>query len=64
MDSIADIEAQTAVAEAQIAEAEARRREIEDSAAYVSSIRFIEYIARTRLRLVHRDEIIFNMVYE
>ena len=64
MDSIAEIEAQMASVQAQIAQAEARRREIEDSAAYVASVSFIEYIARNRLGLVHRDEIIFMMIYE
>ena len=63
LDNIARIEAQREVVQAQIAEAEARRLEIEDSVAYVQSIDFIEYMAR-RMGLVRRDEIIFIMTTE
>jgi len=63
MGNIARIEAQREIVQSQIAEAEARRQEIEDSAAYVESIDFIEYMAR-RLGLVRRDEIIFIMTTE
>ena len=63
MDNIAYVEAQRREVQAQIAAAEARRQEIEDSVAYVTSIDFIEYIAR-RLGLVRRDEIIFIMTTE
>lgn len=59
MDDIAATEAELAAVQAQIEAAEARGREIEDSAAYVQSIQFIESIARERLGLVRRDEIIF-----
>ena len=63
MDNIAYVEAQREAVQAQIAVAEARRQEIEDSVAYVTSLDFIEYIAR-RLGLVRRDEIIFIMTTE
>jgi len=64
MDNISHTQEQIATLDAQILAAEARRQEIEDAAAYVSSIDFIEYIARTRLNLVRRDEIIFIMTSE
>ena len=63
MDNIDCVGMQQEAVQAQIAEAEARRLEIEDSAAYVESIDFIEYIAR-RMGLVRRDEIIFIMTTE
>ena len=63
MDNIARVEMEREIVQAQIAEAEARRQEIENSVAYVESIDFIEYIAR-RLGLVRRDEIIFIMTTE
>ena len=63
MENIARLEIEREVVQSQIAEAEARRQEIEDSAAYVESIDFIEYMAR-RLGLVRRDEIIFIMTTE
>lgn len=63
MENIARVEIEREIVQAQIAEAEARRQEIENSVAYVESIDFIEYIAR-RLGLVRRDEIIFIMTTE
>ena len=64
MDNISRTQEQIAILDEQIIAAEARRQEIEDAAAYVSSIDFVEYIARTRLNLVRRDEIIFIMTSE
>ena len=64
IDNISRVESQREAVQAQIAEAEARRQEIEDSVAYTESIEFIEYIARNVLNLVRRDEIIFIMTPE
>jgi len=61
MDEIAATDAQLAATLAQIETEEARRELIEDSAAYTQSISFIEDVARRRLGLVRRDEIIFIM---
>jgi len=62
LDRIADVEAETAVIEAQIRIQENIRADIEDEAAFVQSREFIERIARNWFGLVHRDEIIFIMV--
>lgn len=59
LDDIAAIEHEIAATQAQVETALTRRREIEDTAAYTRSNSFVEYIARTRLNLVRRDEIIF-----
>jgi len=64
LDDIAQANMQLAVLEEQIAAEIARQQEIADSAAYIQSISFIENIARERLMLVRRDEIIFVMVEE
>ena len=64
MDNIADLQAEHEIVQTQIKEANARRQEIEDSAAYTESIEFIEYVARNMLNLVRRDEIIFIMTTE
>jgi len=64
LDNIARVEAQREAVAIEIAQAEARRQEIEDSATYTESIEFIEYIARNLLNLVRRDEIIFIMTTE
>ena len=64
LDDIAQTDMQLSVLEAQIAAELARQQEIADSASYVKSISFIENIARERLMLVRRDEIIFVMVEE
>jgi len=61
LDDIAVIEQEIAATQAQVDAAMARRREIEDATAYTRSFSFVEYIARTRLNLVRRDEIIFIM---
>jgi len=61
LDNIAVMEQEIAATQAQIDAAVARRREIEDAAVYTRSFSFVEYIARTRLNLVRRDEIIFIM---
>jgi len=64
MDNIARAEEERSALDMQILAAEVRRQEIEDAAAYVSSVDFIEYIARSRLNLVRPDEIIFIMTRE
>ncbi|MCL2397761.1 MAG: septum formation initiator family protein [Defluviitaleaceae bacterium] len=61
MGNIGAAEAELAATRQQIEAAEARQREIEDSAAYVNSKEFVEYIARNWLNLVRRGEIIFIM---
>lgn len=58
-DDVAALEAETAAIRLQIERAAARRQEIEDAEAYMQSTRFVEYIARSRLNLVRRDELIF-----
>ena len=64
LDDIADTERELAATQSQITTAQVRRREIEDTTAYTQSLSFVEYIARTRLNLVRRDEIIFIMTPE
>jgi len=62
LDSIAASETQLAAILQQIEAEEARRLQIEDSAAYTQNVSFIEDVARRRLGLVRRDEIIFIMM--
>lgn len=61
MDDMAIISTQQAVIDNHIELAQARQREIADAAQYTTSTAFVEYIARTRLGLARRDEIIFIM---
>ena len=64
LDNIARTDAELALTQVQIEAAEVRRREIEDSDAYMQSPQFVENIARNWLNLVRRDEIIFIMTTE
>jgi len=59
LDDIAVTDARLADVQQQIEDEEARRAQIEDAATYTQTISFIEDIARRRLGLVRRDEVIF-----
>ena len=62
LDEVAEIEAEIARIEAQIAVQQMIAKEVEDEVAFTQSREFIERMAWEWFGLVHRDEIIFIMV--
>ncbi|MDF2474208.1 MAG: hypothetical protein K0R21_1990 [Anaerocolumna sp.] len=56
----AEAEANIAKLESKIADEEEKAEEIEEMKAYVHTLKFIEEMAREKLGLVYKDEIIFK----